>query len=150
MTLEEARTAARMLDDAYQITLREVHHWYPAGGGRSTVAATVVRQLQEVMARKGWPHSHFLGVNGILMNPDHRPGDEFEKQAVQAIKDGQDRVESVENGQFRVATAVSLGFGCSSCHWAAGSRTPRAAITWNIPVKPGAATAATGKTQARR
>lgn len=134
MTLDEARMTVEMLDDAYQTVLQEVHHTYPTKPGRP-VAATVVRDLQKTMTDKGWPKSHFLAVNAIIMNPDHKARDEFEVRAVKAIGRGDQRYESVENGQLRVATAVSLGGDCFSCHWTPPGRSSRAAISFAIPLK---------------
>src|SRR5204863_8089070 len=81
MTREQARTTIRMLDDVYQITLQEVHQKFPPGTGQPVAAATVVRLVQAKMGERGWPQSRFLGVSGILMNPDHRPKDAFEHAA---------------------------------------------------------------------
>src|SRR5438105_4231490 len=96
MTREQARTTIRMLDDVYQITLQEVHQKFPPGTGQPVAAATVVRLVQAKMGERGWPQSRFLGVSGILMNPDHRPKDAFEHAAVEAIRDGKEWYETVE------------------------------------------------------
>ena len=134
MTLEEARMAVAMLDDAYNLVLEEVHHTYPTKPGRP-VAATIVRDLQKKMTDLGWPSSRFLAVNAIVMNPDHVARDEFERQTVRAFTDGGDRRETIENGTLRVATPVSLGGSCFSCHWADKGRASRAAISWKIPLR---------------
>jgi hypothetical protein len=135
MTVAEARQTVRMLDDAYQTTLHEIHRWYPTRTGRAVVAATVVKDLQKKMGEQGWPRSRFLAVSGILMNPDHRPLDTFERQAVSAIKGGKQYFEAVEDGRFRAATLVPLNGGCFSCHWSEAGQASRAAISWNIPLK---------------
>lgn len=135
LTLEEAQTTVRLLDDAYRTILEETHRAYPTRPGRP-VAATVVRDLQKYMGERGWPASRFLGVQGLLMNPAHAARDRFEKDAVRALRDGQIRVETVENGRLRVASTLFLRGECSSCHWSdtGGSR---AALTWNVPVEVG-------------
>ena len=135
MTLEQARTTVRMMDDAYQLLLHRIHDWYPNRGGRAVVAATVIRQVQEKVSRKGPARSRFLAVSGMLMNPDHRPNDAFERQAVTALKGGDEWYESVEKGQLRVATLVPLGGGCSSCHWSNAGHQSKAAISWVVPLK---------------
>ena len=126
--------AVAMLDDAYNLVLEEVHHTYPTKPGRP-VAATIVRDLQKKMTDLGWPSSRFLAVNAIVMNPDHVARDEFERQTVRAFTDGGDRRETIENGTLRVATPVSLGGSCFSCHWADKGRASRAAISWKIPLR---------------
>ena len=135
MTLTEARAAIDLLDDAYQTELHEVHMWYPIKTGQPVVAATLVRKVQEQMVAKGWPASRFLAVNATPMNPKHVPQDSFEKDAVEQIKGGAERVERVESGHLRVATLVPLTGGCASCHWVAGKESSKGAIVWNIPLK---------------
>ncbi|HEU4752597.1 MAG TPA: DUF3365 domain-containing protein [Armatimonadota bacterium] len=135
MTLEEARTTVTLLDDAYNLLLQEVHAWYPNRTGQPIVAATTVRKIQEQMVRKGWPRSHFLAVNTLLMNPDHQAREAFDKAAVRKIAAGEARYEQIEGDRVRIATEVPLTGGCTSCHWSSGTRDGKAAITWSIPLK---------------
>jgi len=134
LTLEEARQRVALLDDAYHLLLEEVHHAYPVKSGRP-VAATVIRRLQQRMGELGWPRSRFLAVNGVLMNLDHLPKDEFERRVVVAMKSGSRHVEQVERGTLRAATFVSLGGSCFSCHWSEGDMASTAAISWTLPLK---------------
>ncbi|HTE18064.1 MAG TPA: DUF3365 domain-containing protein [Armatimonadota bacterium] len=135
MPLDQARMTAAMLDDVYQITLTQIHRTYPTRSGQTVVAANVMRRLQGLLGEKGWPSSRFLGVNALLMNPDHRARDAFERRVVAEMKRGANRVEAVEKGQLRVATSVPLNGGCFSCHWSTDSRDTKAAITFSIPLK---------------
>ena len=134
MTADEARMTIELLDDAYQLLLDEVHHTYPTQPGRP-VAASIMRDLQKRMGELGWPKSRFLAVNAIVMNPDHRAQDAFEEKVVLALRRGDQRVEQLEPGRLRVATPISLGGSCFSCHWTASGQASRAAIVWNVPVK---------------
>lgn len=135
MTLDEARTAVAMLDDAYDLILEETHSIYHTRPS-TPVAATVVRKLQARMTELGWPRSRFLAVNAVVMHPDHVPRDAFEKRTVQALRKGEERVEQVSDGKLRVTTVVPLGGGCGSCHWANTGQSPKAATTYTIPLKP--------------
>lgn len=134
LTEEEARLDAQMLEDAYRITLQTVHERYPTGTGQPVVAAAVVRQLQAKMTEKGWPKSRFLAVNALVMNPEHRPEDAFERDAVTALRSGADRFEKVEAGRLRVASSLSLGGSCFRCHWSDAKIGSRAAICFDIPL----------------
>jgi hypothetical protein len=134
LSLDEARVAVAILDDAYHLLLEEVHDTYTAKPGRP-VAATVVRDLQKRMGDLGWPKSRFLAVNAIVMNPDHVARDDFERETVKTLKDTARRIETVEHGSLRIATPVSLGGSCFSCHWADRGRASRAAITWKVPIR---------------
>ena len=133
-TPEEAKRAVALLDDAYNLILHETHETYPTKPGRP-VAASLVRELQETMTAKGWPASRFLAVNAILMNPKHRPKDDWERQAVAEMKSGKTVVEHEKPGEYRATTMVSLRGGCTSCHWSQDSLAARAAITWKVPTR---------------
>lgn len=135
MTLEEARAAVTLLDEGYQTELEEIHRWYPIKSGQPVVAAAVVRRVQEQMVAKGWPRSRFLAVNASVMNPNHVPRDDFERGAVEKIREGAERVETIEKGRLRVATLVPMTGGCASCHWTPGTSGSKGAITWTIPLK---------------
>jgi hypothetical protein len=134
LTEAEARLDAAMLEDAYRITLQTVHERYPTGTGQPVVAAAVVRQLQARMTARGWPKSRFLAVNALVMNPEHRPEDAFERDAVTALRSGADRFEKVEGGRLRVASSLSLGGSCFRCHWSDARIGSRAAICFDIPL----------------
>lgn len=139
MTREEALRNVAMLDDAYQLIVHEIHDWYPTRTGQPVVAATTVRELQEIMVRKGWPTSRFLAVSGPVMNPDHRPRDAFERKAAAALRAGRSRYEEVTASQLRVATVVPLEGGCFTCHWTTSKRGSLAAISWSLPLLRGRA-----------
>jgi hypothetical protein len=130
-TPEEARRAVALLDDAYNVILHEVHDTYPTKPGRP-VAASLVKDLQKSMTASGWPGSHFLAVNAVIMNPDHRARDEWERKAVSDIKSGKLSLEEETPGEYRAATMVSLRGGCTSCHWSQDSMGARAAIAWKV------------------
>jgi hypothetical protein len=134
MTPQEARTAIAMLDDAYHLILEETHATYHTRPN-VPVAASVVRKVQERMTELGWPRAHFLAVNAVVMRPDHLPQDDFEKRAVRRLGRTDRRVEEVVDGQLRVATVVSTGGNCGSCHWAPPGQESRAAITFTVPLQ---------------
>lgn len=142
LTEEEARLDAQMLEDAYRITLQTVHERYPTGTGQPVVAAAVIRQLQAKMTEKGWPKSRFLAVNALVMNPEHRPEDAFERDAVTALRRGDYRYEKIEGGRLRVASSLSLGGSCFRCHWSDAKIGSRAAICFDIPLARAGASAA--------
>lgn len=136
LTPEEARQTVALLHDAYQTVLEETHAVYHAKPGQP-VAAKIVRELQEKMGSLGWPQSHFLGVNALIMRPDHRANDAFERDAVRQLSDGKPQVEAMDGKVMRFATGVPLAGECGSCHWMDQGGPRRAAITWRIPLKAG-------------
>jgi hypothetical protein len=130
-TPEEAKRAVAILDDAYNLILHETHETYPTKPGRA-VAASLVKDLQKTMTAKGWPASRFLAVNAVIMNPDHRARDEWERRAVSDMKSGKPVLAEEKAGEYRATTMVSLRGGCTSCHWSQDSMGARAAITWKV------------------
>jgi hypothetical protein len=116
MSLEQARQTVSMLNDLYVTSVVGIHGTYVKD--RSIPAAAVVaRQVFKAMAEKGWPQTRWLNTTGRPFNPDSNPKDQFERDAVAALKKGQARFERVENGQLRVATLVPLvDASCQMCH----------------------------------
>ncbi len=116
MTLEQARRTVSMLNDLYVNSVVVTHSTYVKDPG-TPAAAVVARKVFEAMAEKGWPKTRWLSTTGRQFNPDAKPKDQFEKDAVVALKKGQARFERVENGQLRVATLIPLvDKSCQMCH----------------------------------
>jgi hypothetical protein len=133
MTLDEARTAVTMLDDAYNELLLSIHHYYP--DPKLEAAATTVKRIKNVMNKKGWPNAEFLSVNAMVMNPDHIPREAFDVAATRKVRSGERRVEQLAKGKLRVVTEVPLEGGCFSCHWTPGRNSGKAAISWTVPLR---------------
>lgn len=116
MPLEQARRTVSMLNDLYVNSVVLTHNTYVKD--RGTVASAVVaRQVFKAMGEKGWPETRWLATTGRPFNPDSNPKDQFERDAIAALKKGQARFERVENGKLRVATLVPLvDKSCQSCH----------------------------------
>jgi hypothetical protein len=50
------------------------------------------------------------------MNSDHRPADEFERQAVEKLKSGERSHENTTDGTYRRAAPITLSSHCLKCH----------------------------------
>jgi hypothetical protein len=83
--------------------------------------------------------ARWISVNTKAMSIDHEPEDEFEKAAAKAIASGKDNYESVVDGNYRRAGAISLmNRGCLGCHLGFGASTEIdrfAGLVITIPVK---------------
>ncbi len=134
VSLAEAKMTAEMLDDATQLLIHSIHDWYPNKTGQPVAAATMVREVQDKLNRRAWPGARFIGVNAVLMNPDHRPRDPFERNAQDALRRGSAEFSAIEKGEYRVAKVVRLGGGCFSCHWSDDTSGSRAALTFRFPL----------------
>ena len=116
MPLAQAKQTVDMLNDLYVNSVVQTHATYVKD--RSTPAAAVVaRRVFTSMKEKGWPETRWLSTTGRPFNPDHNPKDQFERDAVAALKKGTARFERVEDGKLRVATLVPLvDKSCQMCH----------------------------------
>ena len=116
MPVAEARRTVDMLNDLYVNSVVLTHNTYVKGRG-SVASAVVARQVFKAMGEKGWPQTRWLATTGRPFNPDSNPKDQFERDAVAALKKGQAKFERVESGTLRVATLVPLvDKSCQSCH----------------------------------
>ena len=116
MPLKQARQTVSMLNDLYVTTVLGVHGTY-VKDTKTVAAATVARSVFKSMEAKGWPRTRWISTTGRPLNPDATPKDQFEKDAIVALKQGKPRFERVEGGNLRVATLVPLvDQSCIMCH----------------------------------
>lgn len=137
LTVEAARQRAKLMHDIYETTLDVIHHRY-FRGDRATIPSVALEDVFTRMARQSKIKSSWIRVNAKTMNIDHNPKDEFEKQAVQAIRAGKGDYELVENGYYRRAQGIPLENACLVCHGTFGV-TPKSqrfvGLVIEVPVK---------------
>lgn len=138
VSIDEARARARLLHESLHATLQYVHReYYREDEGLKIPAVTlkgVFRDLEAAHKVK----LRWLAVNARAMSVDHEPSEDFHKEAVKAIGEGQESFEAVENGVYRFAGAVVLHAECLKCHLPARtSNKPRsAALVISLPLSP--------------
>lgn len=116
MSLAQARQTVSMLNDLYVNAVVITHSTYVKD--RATPpAALPARKVFAAMAQKGWPETRWLATTGRPFNPDANPKDQFERDAIAALKKGEARFERQVGGNLRVATLVPLvDKSCQMCH----------------------------------
>lgn len=115
-TPEQAAVEAELLHDLMHDTLQLVHHrYYKEDEGLELPAATL-REIFESNAKKHQVRLRWLVVEGQAMNTDHVARDDFERAAVQALRNGADKFEAIENGVYRRAGPITLSNVCLKCH----------------------------------
>ena len=115
-SLNQAKQVVSMLNDLYVNAVVVTHNTYVKDPG-TPAAAAMARRVFKAMEEKGWPTTRWISTTGRPMNPDAAPRDQFEKDAVDALKKGQARFERVEGEQLRVATLIPLvDKSCQICH----------------------------------
>lgn len=134
---DQARRQAEILHTAMHATLQAVHHrYYQEDEGLLLPAAT----LKEVFAEMEKEHGvklRWLAVEGQVMNTDHSARDDFEREAVKALKKGEPTHELVEKGIYRRAGPITLSNHCLKCHVPDRKSTEdrTAGLIISIPVK---------------
>jgi len=137
VTEEEARRQAETLHTAMHITLQLVHHrFYREDEGLPIPAATLDEVFEELEDERQ-VKLRWLVVEGQAMNTDNKPQDEFEHDAVAALKAGKTSHEDIANGMYRRAAAITLTNHCLKCHVPdrRDTKNRTAGLIIHIPVK---------------
>lgn len=136
LNAEEAKTIVKLLDDVYKFWIVFDTRDHVENMGRIP-SATVAKEVFAEMEKKGWHSARIVTATKNFFNPENRPKDDFEKEAVQALKDGAnffDRVEVLEGERiFRAATPVPLVMNeCKMCHVSAKSDELLGALLYKV------------------
>ncbi|MEZ6132932.1 MAG: DUF3365 domain-containing protein [Planctomycetaceae bacterium] len=116
VTLSAAKLQAAALHEAMHSALRVTHdRFYREDEGLPIPAATLkevfadLKQKQNITLR-------WLVVEGQAMNTDHVAQDDFEREAVAALKSGRPHLDKVQDGIYRRAGPITLSNHCLKCH----------------------------------
>lgn len=115
-TLEQARRQAELLHTTLHVTLQAVHHRYYREDEGLPIPASMLKEVFADLEKEQGVKLRWLSVEGQAMNTDHKPRDDFETEAVKALKAGKGAFERSENGTYRRAAAITLGSHCLKCH----------------------------------
>lgn len=115
-SVEEARGRARLLHETIHGALQVMHRdFFREDEGLTIPSAS----LDDVFAELKKTHGvsvRWLAVNAEPMNIDHRPADDFEKQAAKALAAGKEEYDAVADKSFRFAGLIRLPSQCLKCH----------------------------------
>lgn len=114
--VDEARGRARLLHETIHGTLQLVHRDFFDPNDHDFIPSATMDEVFEDLAQSQKVEIRWLGVEGKTMNVDHKPKDDFERKAVEALKEGKEEFELVENGRFRRAGVILLHNACLKCH----------------------------------
>jgi hypothetical protein len=119
--VERTRKQVRMLDDLYKTAVVLITETY-VNSETDTSAASAAIALFEAMGKKNWHQARLLDATGTPYADRNLPKDDFEKHAIQVLKEGkQNYVERIEtqgsDRYLRAATAVPVVMKkCTMCH----------------------------------
>lgn len=115
-TVNEARQQAELLHSTLHSSLRVIHdRYYKEDEGLPIPAAILGEVFRDVEAEQG-VKLRWLAVEGLAMNSDHKPADEFERRAVEKLKAGEKAHEITLDGLYRRAAPITLSGHCLKCH----------------------------------
>ena len=139
LSLQQARSRARLLHDVLSDTLDVIHRdYFGDGGGRKVVPSKALESVFYRQRRKWKVKAKWLAVNADAMHVDHKPKDAFEKRAVRALSRGKREYEEFSAGRYRRAAEIPLFESCLKCHLVLRSNNKRrrvAALVISLPAK---------------
>ncbi|MFO0978314.1 MAG: DUF3365 domain-containing protein [Planctomycetaceae bacterium] len=137
LTVDEARRQAKTLHTTIHSTLRVMHdRYYREDEGLPVPAAAIGEILHDVETEEG-VILRWLVVEGQAMNTDNVARNDFEKEAVAALKSGKPFHEESTTTQYRRAAPITLSNHCLKCHMPDRKSTNdrRAGLVVTIPLK---------------
>ena len=115
-TVSEARRQAEILHSTLHSSLRVIHdRYYTEDEGLPIPAAILGEVFRDVEAEQH-VKLRWLAVEGLAMNSDHKPADEFERKAAEKLKAGERSHEITGDGVYRRAAPITLSSHCLKCH----------------------------------
>jgi len=115
-SVDEARERARMLHETIHDTLQIVHSRYYREDEGLPIPAATLKLVFEGLAERNSIQLRWLVIDAKAMNTDHKPRDEFEKAAAQALGSGKEEYELVADGVYRRVGLITLSSECLKCH----------------------------------
>jgi hypothetical protein len=116
VSVEEARREAGLLHTAMHASLQLMHHRLYREDEGLPIPAAVVEEVFGELESEGNVKLRWLVVEGNAMNSDHIARDQFEEDAVAALKSGKTRYERIDAETYRYAGAIALTNACLKCH----------------------------------
>lgn len=115
-TVDEARSQARLLHEAFHGALQVMHRDF---FDEDSVEQSLPSQsLDDVFAEMARSHSievRWLGVNATK-GKNHLPQNRFEEAAIEAFLSGKTEHEAADGSRFRFAGVIRLQNECLKCH----------------------------------
>jgi len=115
-TVQEARARARILHETIHGALQVIHRDFFEEDESATIPSQSLEDVFAELTRNRKITLKWLVVEGSAMNVDHKPADDFEREAAAALASGQKEYEVVEGNSYRYAGAIRLSSRCLKCH----------------------------------
>src|SRR5262249_40712267 len=134
-----ARTTVQMLDDLYKGYVVHITDTY-VRAREIKPAASVTKKVFKHMETKGWHTGRLVDATGEPVNRANLPRTDFEKRAVQKMKQGKDYFDEVgeKDGKpvLRAATRVPVVMkACIACHPGKKEGDLLGTLVYEVPIR---------------
>ena len=138
-TVSQARRQAEILHSTLHSSLRVIHDRYYREDEALPIPAAILGEVFKDVETEQHVKLRWLAVEGLAMNSDHKPTDEFERQALEKLKAGERFYEITADGLYRRAAPITLSGHCLKCHMPdrKSTRDRVAGLIITIPVNVG-------------
>ena len=138
-TVSQARRQAEILHSTLHSSLRVIHARYYREDEALPIPAAILGEVFKDVETEQHVKLRWLAVEGLAMNSDHKPTDEFERQAAEKLKAGERFYEITADGVYRRAAPITLSGHCLKCHMPdrKSTRDRVAGLIITIPVNVG-------------
>lgn len=137
-TVGEARGRARLLHEMIHGSLQVMHRDFFREDEGLQIPSRSLDDVFLVLADRFQVKVRWLAVNAEPMSVDHKPRDDFENDAVQALASGKSEYDALEGDSFRFAGLIRLPSQCLKCHVPrrTSNKERAAAVAITLPLKP--------------
>ncbi|MBA4020359.1 MAG: hypothetical protein C0483_24625 [Pirellula sp.] len=131
------RQSAELLHETFEATLHAVHHHYYREDEALPIPGVAMKDVFRELADRRGVGVRWLAVNGQAMNTAHLPQNEFERNAVKALSEGQETYDETTDGVYQYVGMICLTNECLKCHVPNRKSTENraAGIVITIPMK---------------
>lgn len=140
--LERTRKTVRMLDDVYKTAVVLITEHY-VNDDDDLPAGTAAIALFDAVKKKGWHEVRLLDATGDPYDDKNVANDDFDRNAIKALKSGKDFYDKVEEKKgkrfLRAATPIPVVLKkCVMCHEHYGDvkdGQPIGILSYTIPIE---------------
>lgn len=136
-TVNEARGRAQLLHEMIHGSLQVMHRDFFREDEGLQIPSRSLDDVFLELARIHHVKVRWLAVDAEPMSVDHKPKDDFENNAVKALKSGKPDFDAVEGDSFRFAGLIRLPSQCLKCHVPrrTNNKERAAAVAITMPLK---------------
>ena len=136
----EARARAKLLYETIRGALQVMHRDFFDDENPATIPSASLEDVFEELALSYQVEVKWLVVDTDIVNVDHKPADDFEQQAVKALKNGQAEFSATEDQRYRFVGPIRLASQCLKCHvqQRTSTETRVAGLAISLPLAVGA------------